>query len=53
LYLKDQERGFWLIDSKNVKQPLYYTLSDLYEAQKGLNDIRQGSIEWLKKGDKK
>ena len=45
LYIEKQQQGFWLIDNHNVKPPLYYTLEDLYKAQKGFKDVRQNSIE--------
>jgi hypothetical protein len=43
----NKHQGFWLIDDKNKKQPLYYTLEALYELQKDFQDIRKQSIKWL------
>lgn len=43
----NEQQGFWLINDKDQKQPLYYTLERLYKAQKGFKDIRSQSIKWL------
>lgn len=40
-------KGFWLIDDKNIKQPLYYTMDALYKAQANFKDVRNESIEFL------
>ena len=42
------QEGFWLINDKDEKQPLYYTLEALYSAQKEFNDIEKQSLSWLK-----
>ncbi len=44
---KNQQKGFWLINDKNQKQPLYYTLEGLYKAQNDFKNIREQSISWL------
>lgn len=44
-----KQEGFWLINDKNEKQPLYHTLENLYKAQKEFKDIRKESREWLMK----
>ena len=41
------QEGFWLINDKDEKQPLYYTLEALYQAQKDFKDIGNQSIKWL------
>ena len=40
-------KGFWLIDDKNIKQPLYYTIDALYKAQANFKDVKNESIEFL------
>lgn len=45
----NKQRGYWLINDKNEKQPLYTTLENLYQAQDKFTDIRQQTIEWLEK----
>ncbi|MBA2367528.1 MAG: hypothetical protein H0V82_00710 [Candidatus Protochlamydia sp.] len=45
--VNNKHQGFWLIDDKNQKQPLYYTLEALYEMQKDFQDTRKQSINWL------
>jgi hypothetical protein len=32
--INNQQRGFWLINDKNEKQPLYYTFTNFYDAAK-------------------
>lgn len=44
---KDQHKGFWLINDKNQKQPLYETFKGLYAAQNDFADIRNQSINWM------
>jgi hypothetical protein len=44
---KNQQRGFWLIDDKNQKQPLYDTLAELNKAQKEFKNTQEQSISWL------
>jgi len=43
--------GYWLIDDKNQKQPLYLTLEGLYQAQKNFTHTREQSIAWLRSVD--
>ncbi|QLZ69953.1 hypothetical protein FOLKNPGA_02753 [Legionella sp. PC1000] len=43
----NEHQGFWLINEKDQKQPLYDTLEALYTAQKDFKDIRKQSIQWL------
>ncbi len=43
----NEQQGFWLINDKDQKQPLYYTLEGLYKAQKEFKNIRFQSIKWL------
>jgi hypothetical protein len=42
-----KQQGFWLINDKNQKQALFYTLQHLYNAQKDFENIRDQSINWL------
>ncbi|MCS5711284.1 protein kinase domain-containing protein [Candidatus Berkiella aquae] len=44
---KNQQAGFWLVNDKNQKQPLYNTFKGLYKAQEGFKNVREQSISWL------
>ena len=43
----NKQRGFWLINQYDKKQPLYDTFEALYEQQKNFTDIPKQTITWL------
>ncbi len=43
----EKQVGFWLINDKNEKQPLYYTFEGLLKAQKEFKNVKDESCAWL------